>query len=90
VLSTGNYHTQSLNTQLPTLVSNALNNTSFRFNDFIEDAFIRTNNKNDTYTTKSDYNWLLSLRDPIITHNPSHSWSWIWKLQFPEEIKFFF
>jgi hypothetical protein len=56
VLSTGNYHTQSLNTQLPTLVSNALNNTSFRFNDFIEDAFIWTNNKNDAYTTKSGYN----------------------------------
>jgi hypothetical protein len=69
VLSTGNPHTHSLYTQLPPLVSDGINNTTFRFNDSIEDAFIWSNNKNNTYTTKSDYNWLLSLRDPISTHN---------------------
>ncbi|GAU25827.1 hypothetical protein TSUD_30910 [Trifolium subterraneum] len=90
VLSIGNPHTQSLYTQLPPLASDIVNNANFKFNDSIEDAFIWTNNKNDTYTTKSGYNWLLSLRDLVINHNPSHSWSWIWKIQLPEKIKFFF
>ncbi|KAK2368688.1 hypothetical protein QL285_081866 [Trifolium repens] len=90
VLSTGNPHTHSLYTQLPPPVSDVINSTTFRFNDSIEDAFIWSNNKNGTYTTKSGYNWLLSLRDPISTHNPLHSWSWIWKLQLPKKIKFFF
>jgi hypothetical protein len=31
----------------PSLVSNVVNNTNFRFNDSIKDAFIWTNNKND-------------------------------------------
>jgi hypothetical protein len=79
VLSTGNPHTHNLYTQLSPPVSDVINNTTFRFN-----------NKNDTYTTKSGYNWLLSLRDPISTHNPLHSWSWIWKLQLSEKITFFF
>jgi hypothetical protein len=62
-------------------------NTHSKLNVSIEDAFIWTNNKNDTYTTKSGYRWLLSLRDPVITFNPSHSWSWIW---FNFLVKFFF
>jgi hypothetical protein len=77
VLSTGNPHTQSLYTQLHPLVFDIINNTTFRFNDSVEDAFIWSSNKNGTYTTKSGYNWLLSLRDPIPTHNPLHSCSWI-------------
>ncbi|GAU42452.1 hypothetical protein TSUD_235210 [Trifolium subterraneum] len=90
VISTGNPHTQCLYTHLPSLVSDVINNTNFKFNDSIKDAFIWTNNKNDIYTTKSGYSWLFSLRDPVTNHNPSHSWSWIWKLQLPEKIKFFF
>jgi hypothetical protein len=84
VFSIGNPHTQSIHST-PPLVSDVVNNTTFRFSDSIKDAFIWTNNKNDIYTTKSDYNLLLFLRDPIITHNPSYSWSWIWKLQLSEK-----
>jgi hypothetical protein len=47
------------------LVFDVANNTNSKFNDSIEDTFIWTNNKNDTYTIKSGYNCLLSLRDPI-------------------------
>ncbi|PNX90197.1 xylogalacturonan beta-xylosyltransferase, partial [Trifolium pratense] len=61
VLSTDNPHTQSLYTQLPLLGYDVINNTNFKFKDSIEEAFIWTNNKNGTYTTKSGYNWLLSL-----------------------------
>jgi hypothetical protein len=48
-----------------------------------------------THTIKSGYNWLLSLRNPIfthnpLTHNPLHSWSWIFKFQLLKMIKFFF
>jgi hypothetical protein len=77
VLSKGNPHTHSLYTQLPPLTSDVINNTNFKFNDSIEDTFIWTNNKNDTYATKSGYNWLLSLRDLGTIHNLLHSWSWI-------------
>ncbi|GAU35593.1 hypothetical protein TSUD_295290 [Trifolium subterraneum] len=90
MFSKGNPHTQSLYTQLPSLVSDVINNTNFKFNDSIEDTFIWTNKKNGTYTAKSGYNWLLSLRDPGTIHNPLNAWSWIWKLQLFEKIKFFF
>jgi hypothetical protein len=87
ILSTWNPHTQSLYTQLPLLVNDVINNTTFKLNETVKDTFIWSIDKNGTYTTKSGYNLLLSLRDPIITHNPLHSWSWIWKLQLPKKIK---
>ncbi|CAJ2646060.1 unnamed protein product [Trifolium pratense] len=90
VLSSGNPHTQILYTQLPPMIFDTINNSHMKFNASIEDTFIWTNNKNGSYTTKSGYDWLLSLRDPGITSNPSHSWTWIWKLHLPEKIKFFF
>jgi hypothetical protein len=41
---------------------------SFRFNDSIEDAFIWSNNKNVTYTTKSDYNLRFTTKSDHKTH----------------------
>ncbi|GAU50504.1 hypothetical protein TSUD_409790 [Trifolium subterraneum] len=90
VLSTNSPHTHILYTQLPPSVSDLINNIHIKFNDSIDDAFIWTSNKNGSYTTKSGYNWLLSLQNLVTPHNPSLSWSWIWKLQLPEKIKFFF
>jgi hypothetical protein len=56
VLSTGNSHTQSLYTHLPLLAYDVINNTTFRFNDSVENAIIWSNNKNDSYTAKNSYN----------------------------------
>jgi len=56
----------------------------------VEDAYIWNNHKNGTYSPKSGYNWLLKTVDPDGLNLPSHSWSWIWKLQLPEKYKFFF
>ncbi|CAJ2635885.1 unnamed protein product [Trifolium pratense] len=64
VLSSGNPHTQILYTQLPPMIFDTINNSHMKFNASIEDTFIWTNNKNGSYTTKSGYDWLLSLRDP--------------------------
>ena len=63
-----------------------INNTSFNFNDAIEDAFIWPHNKNGVYTNKSGYKWLLSQSGSA--NNSDHSWTWIWRLKIPEKYKF--
>jgi len=68
VLSSTSPHIQHLYTHLSQEFAEAINNTHFRFNNSIEDAFIWPDNKNGAYTTKSGYNY-------------SQSWSWIWKLK---------
>jgi ribonuclease HI len=76
-------------TTLPQTVADTVNNFHANFNPTIDDAFIWNHNKTGVYSTKSGYSWLLSSTDPAIIINPSHSWSWIWKLQVPEKYKFF-
>jgi len=71
---------------LPQAVSDFINNTNYRFNDTIDDNFIWPHNKNGVYSTKSGYQWLLSLNETIIE---THSWSWIWRQRIPEKFKFF-
>lgn len=63
-----------------------INNTNYRFNDAIDDAFIWPHNKNGIYSTKSGYQWLISLNGSNIA---THSWSWIWRRKIPEKFKFF-
>ena len=86
VLSINGNRSQVLYTTLPQDVTEFINNTSVRFNDAIEDAFIWPHNKNGVYTTKSGYHWLLSHSGSV--HISSHSWSWIWRLKLPEKYKF--
>lgn len=58
-------------------------------NAAVQDSFIWARNKNGNYTTKSGYDWLLSLKETDDVSTPHRSWSWIWKLHAPEKIKFF-
>ena len=60
----------------------------FCFNDAIENTVIWANNKNGSYTTKSRYAWLLSLKATVIDSSSYHTWTWIWRLQVPEKYKF--
>jgi hypothetical protein len=60
VLNIDGNRAQSLYTTLPQEVVDYINNSSFRFNDAIEDAIIWPQNKNGVYTTKSGYKWLIS------------------------------
>ncbi|XP_024636248.1 uncharacterized protein [Medicago truncatula] len=64
VISSTSPHTQILYTQLPPIVSETINNTHFKSNASLEDAFIWTNNKNGNYATKSGYLWLLFRMQP--------------------------
>lgn len=87
VLSAPGNRTQILYTNLPSAVENHINNIHIQFNHNIEDALIWSQNKNGTYSTKSGFNWLLTLRDPAA--DPTHlPWSWIWRLKVPEKYKF--
>jgi len=61
-----------------------------KFNASLEDAFIWTHNKNGIYTANNGYSWMLARMNPVITSNSPPSWSWIWKLQLSEKIKFLF
>jgi hypothetical protein len=88
VLSTDGSRTQALNTNLPPDIANLVNTIQFRFNDSIIDVVIWGHNKNDTYTAKSGYAWLLSQSGtPNLTENQL-AWNWIWKLKAPEKYKF--
>jgi len=71
------------------IMSENINNIHLKFNGSLEDTFIWSSNKNGTYTTKSEYSWLLSCIDPVTHSNSNLFWSWIWKLKLPEKIKFF-
>jgi len=90
VLINNRLHTQSLYTTLHPAITDTINNTHISFNASIEDAYIWLHNKNGIYSTRSGYNWLLSLSNPEDENNNiiSISWSWIWKLKAPEKYKF--
>jgi len=60
------------------------------FNASLEDAFIWTHNKNGIYTANSGYSWMFARMNSVIPSNSLLSWSWIWKLQLSEKIKFLF
>jgi len=60
------------------------------FNASLEDAFIWTHSKNSIYTVNNGYSWMLARMNPVITFNSLLFWSWIWKLQLSEKIKFLF
>jgi hypothetical protein len=83
-------HAHILYTQLPSLAIDLINNMQLNFNASLEDTFIWTHSKNDIYTANSGYSWMLARMNPVITSNSPPSWSWIWKLQLPEKIKFLF
>lgn len=86
VITNDGQHTQSLYTNLPTVIADTINNTQLSFNSSLEDAFIWSHHKNGTYSANSGYSWLLSQHDLEI--QASNSWSWIWKLKVPEKFKF--
>lgn len=67
-----------------------LYNMHIKFNPFVEDSSIWNSNKNDAYTSKSGYSWLLYCTNTVTHFNTSLSWSWIWKLKLPEKLKFLF
>jgi len=83
VLSVDGFHAHDLYTNLPNEIIDFMNSTHFRFNAAIEDSFIWAKNKNGNYTTKSGYDWLLSLKATVDVTTPHRSWSWIWRLQAP-------
>jgi len=85
VFSVDGPHAQDLYTNLPPEIVNFINSTHLRFNDAIEDSFIWTKNKNGNYTTKSGYDWLLSLKVTVDDNIPHLSWSWMWRLQAPKK-----
>jgi hypothetical protein len=89
VLTFPGQHTQAICTTLPQTIADTINNFHTNFNPTVEDTFIWRHNKNDVYSTKSGYSWLLSLMDPSDIDSHQNSWSWIWKLQAPEKYKFF-
>ena len=87
VFSVDGLHTQELYTNLPPEIVDFINSIHFCFNAAIEDSFIWARNKNGTYTTKTGYDWLLSLKITDDDTNPHRS-CWIWRLQAPEKFKF--
>jgi len=89
VLSEPGNHAQVLYTNLPSAVENHINNIPIQFNDSIEDALIWSQNKNGTYSTKSGFKWLLTVREPTVDQIPHLSWTWIWRLKVPKKYKFF-
>lgn len=54
-------------------------------NPTIPDAFIWVGNINGIYTIKEGYAWLISRKQ---TDTLVGSWSWIWKIHAPENLKF--
>jgi len=90
VLSSNDLHTQALYSYLPPMASELINNMHIKFNASIDDTFLLTGNKNETYTTKSGYTWLLSPTSSLPLSNQNGSWTWIWKLKLPEKLKFMF
>jgi len=81
-------HTQALYTTLPQAVADTVNNFQANFNPIVDDTFIWNHNKNDVYSTKSGYSWLLSSSEAATVNTLHHSWTWIWKLKVPEKYKF--
>jgi len=73
VFSVAGLHAQELYTNLPSESVDFINSTHFRFNTAIEDSFIWARNKNGNYTTKSGYDWLLSLKVTIDDTTPHRS-----------------
>jgi len=86
VITTNGPSSQLLYNSIPPAVADFINNSNLRFNDAIDDTFIWHHNKNGTYTTKSNYNWLLSSQE---AHTDNTSWTWIWRQKIPEKYKFF-
>jgi len=87
VFTHNGHHSQALYTILPPTIADSINNTSFRFNDRVEDTFIWSYNTNGVYTAKSGYSWLLCNSGSDNNQQPSFVWSWIWKLKIPEKFK---
>jgi len=85
VITNNGLHTQALYTILPTALADIINNTQLSFNPSIVDAFVWPQIKNGIYTSKSGYNWLLSLHEA--ENHSSVSWNWIWRLKVPEKNK---
>jgi len=91
VVSFNDPHTHVLYTQLSHEASTFINNLHYKFNDNVDDAYVWTSHISDTYSTKSGYNWLLTVAaDPVSASPTLHSWSWIWKLKLLENISFSF
>jgi len=68
VFSVDGICTQALYTTLPQEIADFINSTPFSFNAAVQDSFIWANNKSGNYTTKSGYQWLLSLsKIPLMT-----------------------
>lgn len=86
VMTTNGQRTQLLYTTLPPAVAEFVNNKTISFNAAIDDAFIWNHNKNGTYSSKSGYQWLLSLQNHDLD---TLSWTWIWRQKLPEKYKFF-
>lgn len=86
VITNDGHHTQRLYTSLPPDLEDTINNTRILFNPSIKDVFMWPHNKNDIYSNKSGYNWLLSSHAAV--NHQTVSWNWIWRLKAPEKIKF--
>jgi len=89
VLTFNGQRSLSLYPTLPQAVADFVNNTSIRFNDEVDDAFVWPLNKNGVYSAKSGYKCLLSLSGSDTAINSPFSWSWIWHLKIPEKYKFY-
>jgi len=86
VITNDGHHTQRLYTSLPPDLEDTINNTRILFNPSIKDVFMGPHNKNNIYSNKSGYNWLLSSHAAV--NHQTVSWNWIWRLKAPEKIKF--
>lgn len=88
VLTINGQRSLSLYTTLPQAVADFVDNINIRFNDTVDDAFVWPLNRNGVYSTKSGYNWLLSLSGTDTAINSPLSWSWIWRLKIPKKYKY--
>lgn len=66
-------------------IKEVLRNTKMLLNSSIKDAYIWTNDLKGFYSAKSGCDWLLKRGEMV---SSDLCWTWIWKIQAPENIKF--
>lgn len=69
------------------MFKNAIGAVPIHFNNAVQDCVVWQGNLTGIYTTNSGYKWLLQ-RSGIGGQNPSLNW--IWNVQAPQNLKFFF
>ncbi|KAK7270115.1 hypothetical protein RIF29_23027 [Crotalaria pallida] len=90
ILAEQQWHLDDIRTTaLPQQARNAILSCKIpRSNPTIPDVWIWNNSPTGVYSVRSDYVWLQEQTLMPSLNLPHVSWSWLWKLKIPENIKF--